>query len=237
MLRLTPMLPNNTLAFASIRITDTMKAAILQQMKASMQALGEDNAEAQQIAMVAQQISEILGDEFTMGFAAGGEGMPNGCAMLALENPDLVKTMLQMFAATFLEVSETYKDVEIFTIKAPIPVQIAVAFPKDIALVSTNITDMKAIIDRYLTEQPSGLLTSLDPPFDTAREHYGVFSLDGKLITDIILPLAALSGQADPEGLKIAQEFSKLINTVRMTSSVSEKWMESEMTVHFIPAQ
>ncbi len=229
-LRFAPLLPDSTLAFLSIRLNDEMKTQIKDVYLQGLPAELTESAEFAQGMTIANQVLEMLGDEVTLGVAGAEEDLPSAVLMVSLANPEPTKGLLQMLVPTMP--GETHNDVEISTIAAPIPVPLSIAFLDDVLLAANDTDKMKAIIDMLKEKKQSKLFASLEPPLDTAVPRFNALLVNTSLLTDVVVPMAALAGGLPPDLEPVFDEVGAELREVRMLAEIDGSWQVSRLSVY-----
>lgn len=223
-LRLAPMLPENTLAMLSLRLNEQMKKEITEQVIPAVQNAGQD------AAVYALPAVQMIGDEITLGIAAVENDFPAAYLMISLQEPEAAKGMLSMLVPTMP--AETYNEEEIKSIAAPIPVPLAMATPGDMLLISNNMDGMKKIIDLKKANGTTKLMASLKDPMKPETPRYQALMLKSALLSDVVVPLAALAGGLPPDVAPVVTNLTGSVDEVRFASEMRENWAVNQFTTY-----
>lgn len=232
-LRLSRLLPKETVGMIAFGLTPEYKKYLMEQtLNAVPPEMKQDPAFAQGMTY-GQQVMEMLGSEVTLGVAPRTDDLPLLALMVNLANPEATKGLIQMLASGFMLPGETYKDVEISIVTAPIPIELNVAFPEDIVLITSGMEETKQIIDRLKGEETSGLFTALEPPLDPELPRFSAVVLDSKLLTDVVLPTTDLMpGAMPPEIEAIMDQVTSALKQVRLVNEVRGEWQASALSLY-----
>jgi len=223
-LRLAPMLPENTLAMLSLRLNEQMKKTLTEQVIPAVQNAGQD------AAVYALPAVQMIGDEITLGIAAVENDFPAAYLMISLQEPEAAKGMLGMLVPTMP--AETYKEEEIKSIAAPITVPLAMATPGDMLLISNNMDGMKQIIDLKKANGSTKLLSSLKDPMKPETPRYQALMLKSALLSDVVVPLAALAGGLPPDVAPVVNNLTSSVEEVRFASEMRDNWAVNQFTTY-----
>lgn len=227
-LRYAPMLSDKTLFFLSLYLTNEMKTMLSDLVLDTVIAQSGGDPQMAQGLTMGRQVLQMIGPEITIGLAAA-EDFPSATVMIGLQNPEATKGLLQMFVPTMPE--ETYKEIEIASVVAGIPVPLSIAYVGDMVLLSNSIDEVKRIIDLFTAEEASGLFGSLTPPLDPATPRYSALLLKTSLYTDVIEPLANLFGALPPDAGEIAGPITAVVDELRCVSEMNGTWQTSTLSV------
>jgi len=228
-LRLATLLPETTQLFLSMRFNEETKTNI----NNNLNALPSDVV-PQQVSSMLPQFIQMIGDELTIAMIGIEEQVPKAILMLGMGDPENTKAMLQMFVP--MSLTETYKEVEINSVAMPLPVQLSIAFAKDIVLLATDMEAMKGILDLLEAGKSSTLFASLDPPLDAAVPRYSALVLKTEMIAQVVSEVAALRGDLPPEVSMVINIVTDLVREVRMTQELVGGWQCGALTIHLNPA-
>lgn len=233
-LKLAQLLPESTLGMVSLRLTPEYKKQISEVwINALPEEMKQEPSFAQGVTIGKQALS-LLGEEVTLGVTGLEADFPGAILMVQLANAESTKGLLQMLVPT--TPGETYNEVEINTIAAPIPIPLSIAFQGDMVMVSNSIDDMKKIIDLIKENKTTGLFAKLQPPLDPATPRYNAVVLNTSLVTDVVVPIAMLMGGGLGEAQPIVDQVSALVREVRLLSEMNGTWAESKVAVYLKPA-
>jgi len=221
-LALAPFLPENILALLSFRQNEQTKKLLTDQVIPSLQASG------QEAAVYAIPAMNLLGDEITLGIAAVENDFPAAYLMVALNEPEQAVGLINMLVPAMP--AETYNEVEIKAIAAPIPVPLSMATPGGMLLVSNNIEGMKKIIDQQKTGGSNKVYEGMSQPMKADTPRYQALVLKSALLTDVVMPLSALGGGLPPNVAPGAEAFSKSVDEIRMVSELDGDWSVTQLT-------
>lgn len=226
-LKYAPMLADNTSLMLSLYLTDEMKKMISEMVLDTLAAQAAGEPQMAQGLTMGRQVLQMLGPEITLGLAPATDDLPAAVLMLGLTNPEATKGLLQMLVPTMPE--ETYKEVEISSIAAGIPVPLSIAYPGDFVLVSSNIDEMKRIIDLLKEEKASELFAKLNPALDPSVPRYSALVLKTSLYTDVIQPLSVLVGGLPMEADEIVTRVASAVDELRMVQEMKGDWQVSSL--------
>lgn len=226
-LKYAPMLADNTSLMLSLYLTDEMKKMISEMVLDTLAAQAAAEPQMAQGLTMGRQVLQMLGPEITLGLAPATDDLPAAVLMLGLTNPEATKGLLQMLVPTMPE--ETYKEVEISSIAAGIPVPLSIAYPGDFVLVSSNIDEMKRIIDLLKEEKASELFAKLNPALDPSVPRYSALVLKTSLYTDVIQPLSVLVGGLPMEADEIVTRVASAVDELRMVQEMKGDWQVSSL--------
>jgi hypothetical protein len=223
-LRLAQLLPESTLAMLSLRFNEEAKKQLAEQILPAIQESG------QEAAVFAVPAIQMIGDEITIGIAAVENDFPAAYIMIALAEPDAAKGMLNMLVPAMP--AETYKDVEIKAIAAPIPVPVQMATPGDMVVLSNNVDGLKQIIDLKLANGKTDMLQKLKDPLDPTVPRYQALIFKSQLITDVVLPLSALAGGLPGDVGPAVTQGSAAVEEIRYVSEIRDNWSVAQFTLY-----
>lgn len=226
-LKYAPMLADNTSLMLSLYLTDEMKKMISEMVLDTLAAQATAEPQMAQGLTMGRQVLQMLGPEITLGLAPATDDLPAAVLMLGLTNPEATKGLLQMLVPTMPE--ETYKEVEISSIAAGIPVPLSIAYPGDFVLVSSNIDEMKRIIDLLKEEKASELFAKLNPALDPSVPRYSALVLKTSLYTDVIQPLSVLIGGLPADADEIVTRVASAFDELRMVQEMKGDWQVSSL--------
>lgn len=229
-LRLAPLMPESTLLlFAqefNAKTLETLKKTWTGGLPPGMpQAAGVEEA----MGYVAQVI-DVLGDELDLGIAGAEAGLPQVFMMAGLAKPEDARKLIEQHAP--ITPGETYKGVQIGSITPPVPVPVVVfiAFVDNTVIVSTDPDRVKALIDLLQSKGTSNLFGTLKPVLDVATPRQGLFILNTKLLTDVILPWTPANARF------LLSRICGVVREVRMTKNeAKDHWAESGVTLYLNP--
>lgn len=226
-LKYAPMLADNTSLMLSLYLTPEIKKMLSEMVLDTMAAQATGDPGMAQGLTMGRQVLQMLGPEVTLGLAPATDDLPAAVLMLGLTNPEATKGLLQMLVPTMPE--ETYKEVEISSIAAGIPVPLSIAYPGDFVLVSSNIDEMKRIIDLLKEEKTSELFSKLNPALDPSVARYSALVLKTSLYTDVIQPLSVLIGGLPAEADEIVTRVAAAVDELRLVQEMKGDWQMSSL--------
>ncbi len=224
-LRFAPLLPEQTLFILSQRINDKMK----EQFKVGSGAAGGD-PNAEQIMATVGQVVEMVGDEITIGLANSGGGFPHLLVMAGLSKPQEAKDFIQTLAP--MTPSETHNNVEVSLLTVPAPLPFYIAFPADTMIVSNDADKIKQTIDMIEAGGSSPLLAGMTPAVDSALPRSSFVSLDTRLISEVVMPLAGMLGAMPAEFQEPAGKVVEVLREVRIDSVEDQSILKSSVTLY-----
>lgn len=229
-LRLAQLLPSETLALISLRLNEEGKK---QFMEGYLPAIAEATGQGDdpQRMMIANQVVNMIGDELTLGVAGSPDDFPSIFLMVGLRDPEPTKGLLSMFIPSMP--GETYKDVEIKSVAAPVPVPISLAFPGDMLLISNSVERMKTVIDLVSEEKTSDFFSTIS--LDAATPRYNAVYLNSRLFTDVVLPLASLTGGL-PAGVdSVVGGLTPAVDAIRLLNEMQGSWSVTQLSATLNP--
>jgi hypothetical protein len=226
-LRLAPLLPETTLLIVSQRINDKMKEQFKQGSEAG--AAGGD-PQAQQIMATVGQVVAMVGDELALGVANSGAGFPHLVLMAGLSKPQEAKDFIQTLAP--MTPSETHNNVEVSLLTVPAPLPFYIAFPADTMIVSNDADKIKQGIDMLQSGAASPLLASMSPAVDTTLPRSSLISIDTRLISDVVMPLAGMFGAMPAEYQEPANKLVEVLRELRIESVEDKNILKSSLTLY-----
>jgi hypothetical protein len=232
-LRLAQMLPESTLALLSLRLTEEYKKQITEVWLPSLPEEMKQEASFAQGVTIGKQVLALLGDEISLGITGIEADFPGVILMVRLSNAESTKGLLQMLVP--MMPGETYNEVEISTIAAPIPVPLSIAFVGDMVMVSNSVDEMKKIVDLNKENKYTELFAKLEPPLDAATPRYSALVVNSKLITDVVTPIASLMGGGLGEAQPVIDQVTAVAREIRVMSEMNGSWMTSKVTIYLKP--
>ncbi len=229
-LELAQLLPESTLAFLSLRLTDEYKKQLTDVYMEAVPADMKANPGFAQGMTMAKQVLTMLGKEITLGLSATEQGLPGISLLVDLANPEPTKGLLQMLVPTMP--GETYNEVEISSIAAPIPVALSLAFVGNSVMIGTNVDMMKGMIDKIKAGEKSKLFASLTPPLDPAVPRYSAFLLNTKLFSDVLVPLATMFGGLPEDAQPVIEQVTGVLDQVRTVSEMDGDWQTAKVSLY-----
>ena len=228
-LQLATLLNKDTLMFLSLVLTPEMKATIGDTYLKAIAAQTPDNPQMAQAMTIGKQVLQMIGPEIALGISPVQDDLPALTAMIQLAEPDATKGLLQLFVPT--QPGETYNDVELLDIMAPVPVQLSMVYLDDVVAVSNNLDELKRIIDLRKEGKQSDLFASLQPPLDPATPRWSALMLKTSLYTDIIMPLAMLFGAVPEEADMVASRLAENVREMRTVAEMQGDWYVSSLSI------
>lgn len=226
-------LPDNSVALLSLLLTPEYKKQITDVYLKALPAEMTQNPGTAQALSMANQVLTMLGQEICLGLSGAEEDLPGLFLMVQLSNPEATRGLLQMLVPTMP--GEKYRDLDIATIAAPIPVALSVAYPGDMMLLSTDEEQMKGIIDRVLDKSTSKLFASLKPPLDPAVPRYSALFVDESLYSGVVQPISMLTGGLPGEVGPIMDQIFNVASGLRMMNEMDGNWYVSKLTLLMKP--
>jgi hypothetical protein len=228
-LQLAPLLNEDTLMFLSLVLTPEMKKTISDTYLKAAAAQSPENPQMAQAMTIGKQVLQMVGPELAIGISPVQDDLPALTAMIQLTEPDATKGLLQLFVPT--QAGETYNEVDLLDIVAPVPVQLSMAYLDDVVLVSNNLDEMKRIIDLRKAGEQSALFAGLNPPLDPATPRWSALMLNTSLYTDIIMPLAMLFGAVPEEADMVASRLAENVREMRSVAEMRGEWYVSSLGI------
>lgn len=224
--RLTPSLPDNTLAFLTLRINEQTK----EQFKGMLPPDLANDPQSVQIKTYVDQVMEMLGEEVTIGVTDLSSDFPSIYAMVAVTNPAAAQMLLALAGAQLLE---EHNGAQINKVTIPSPIPVVWAFADDVLIVSNDPEGIKGMIDRVKAKQASNFFASQVPPIDPSVARYSGFFLRSSLYTDVVRPIATLmaAGTIPPEVDGIFTELAKIVRDMRVMAEMNGTWYDSRMSL------
>ncbi|MBI2432988.1 MAG: hypothetical protein HYV26_08965, partial [Candidatus Hydrogenedentes bacterium] len=124
----------------------------------------------------------------------------------------------------------TYNEVPILSLMVPTPVPVYLAMPDKLLIASNSLEGLQSIIDLQKQGGTSGLFAKLEPPLDAAAPRYSALLLNSRLVSEVLLPLSALTGGLGGADTT-AQGVANNVKEVRMISGMDADWMVSKLEV------
>ena len=227
-LRLTSALPDETLAFLGLGVTDEEKALLLDVAIPSVTQSLKENPAAAMVLTWGNQIIEMLKDEISVGITRMEYDFPSIYAMVGLADVDKAKFLLSMFVPS-TDV-ETYREAKILQATGQMPVPVYYALASSALLASNDVDGLKAVIDRLLDGKSSGLLDSIRG-FASRSPYYAAFYVDDTVYSDVVAPTADLTGAANPDLEQTGKQVTDVIDAIRMTKGVEGKWLSTRFEI------
>ncbi len=229
-LRHASALPDSTLATASFALPDPLKDRLTAFWLASMPPEMTNDPQYSQVAPMARRIMGLLGDEVTVAVLRGEEGRFVPVLLLALADPEETKEFLWSLGLSAPTV-ESYNGVDVFGFPAGFLVSFGAyfAFPDDSLIVSSDLTELIALMGRLEHPDSSGsLLASLEAPLDPDVPRYRTMILRGDAGS-----LSELIGQVHEESAGFFGRTETVVREFQWRSQLAGSWRSSRVIVRF----
>jgi len=229
-LRLAQVLPEETLAFVSLRFNEQSKKQLVETYVPAIADATGQSGDPQRLLIV-NQVLDMIGDEVTLGVAGSRDDFPSLFLMIGLRDPEPTKGLLSMFIPTMP--GETHNEVEIKSVAAPVPVPISIAFPGDMLLLSNSVDGMKGVIDLVTAKETSKLFANIK--LDPATPRYNGIVLDSRLFSDVVLPLSSLMGGLPAGADSVVGGLTPVVQELRFLNEIQGSWSVTQLAVALHP--
>ncbi len=231
--RILPQLPEDTVAFLGMRLTDEYKQQMLDVILPTASLAAADNPGAGLVVSQFNQIIDLLGDELVLGITRMEYDFPAIYVMAGLKDVGPVKLLLQL-AVTPTRV-ETYRESEISQASGNMPIPVFYTFFADALLVSNDVDGLKAVMDRLAEGKQSELFDRIGGDFSAEKSYYSAFYVDDAIFTDVVIPMAELSGVVLPGLRDAGARITAVVDEMRMTKGVVGKWLYGRVEIGLKP--
>ena len=228
-LRWAQLLPQNTMTFLSLNLTEEFKTQVTDVYLESIPEEVRRRPGISQGLMYGSSAAQLLGGEITVGLT-GFEPMdfPSVFVMIQIANTAGAQILLQM--APQANHDEPYRDIQIKSLSFPFPVPVYFAMVTDALILSNSDEGIRRIIDLVRDEQTSGLFEALNPPIAPDTPIYQALVFKPSLYSDVIAPLAPLTDRSLPDtAVYVLETASTLFEDIRVLNEMEGTWSVSRI--------
>jgi hypothetical protein len=230
-MRLSSLLPAETMALYGFRISDAAKEQLTTGLENPDEA-GDMPPMMLQSLGVAGSILSWIGNEVSIGVIGPGMLIPEAAILVDVADEAALRELLASFGMSLQEV-ETYNDVALLQVPAPLPSPIHAAIFDNTLVIANNLDRLKGLVDGAKSGSTGPLFEGLNPPLKGGTARYNAFIVRNSLYHEVVKPLVMMQGGTDiaaemPELEQAMQVFREL----RMDMAVDGDWVNQAVTVY-----
>lgn len=219
-----PRLPDTTLAFLSLNLTEEFKTQLADEYLEYLPEEVRNSPGVSQGIMYVGNALQLLGGEVTLAVATNQNMQYPGVFLITrLSDSEGADVLLQM--APQADFEAPYRDIQLKEIQAPLPLPVYFASIEDALVISNSVEGIRGLIDLSKDGQTSGLFERLNPPIPVDLPLYQAFMVKLSLYADIVAPLMAITGQSLPGDLvPVLETVTNHFDTIRILNGVQGEW-------------
>ena len=233
LLRLAPLLSDDTVAFLAYRLSDEAKASFKTRWASSIPPEMRSDPSFAQVNATTDTVVSLLGDELTLGVGPMGPAGPPITAIVSVTNPVKTLEFIQSFGLPLAPL-ETHGETTLYQIPVPIPVTIGFGLHKDLLIVSNDVAGLKGYLDRYDSGVPGTFLEQIEPAFPVVPR-YATLLIRDKLLEVPLIWQAAAGASGQSGALNDIGRVGSVVRELRFDSVMEDNTGVTRLTAYVNP--
>ena len=223
-LRLAQLLPEDTLGFMSLRFNQESRALLVKAFANNFPETEGDEAFQFMTATMFSDWMTIIDDEMTIAVTEIRDDEVEGIGMLAVNNKDQLSTLVSAIPG---ETVETHRNVDLRKLPFDEAGGIHYAIARNVFVMSTDIEQLRGVVDRLLDRETSALFASFTPPIDEDTPRYGALVLRSDLLAKAGIDFL----DSDDANTGVGG----IVRDARLTGDVEGTWLATRLAVYLTP--